>query len=210
MPFQSPPRLASALAGALAAGVMLTVAGCSQVTPLGPDPAAAMPQPHQLRSALVLEEMHMVQSAPGGSCPAGSVEASWSSGQAPGCYRATGTPVTITSAGVSGLTSFQPPAPPGQPAQYGFWIAVPAADAPAVSAVITAVSGPGGTKSPSGAQGPVSSAVPVSQPVPAVSVAGDTMLLRGFSSRFAGREIEVFLNSRNQALQLQRALTPSG
>ena len=44
---------------------MLTVASCSHVTPLGPDPAATMPQPHPLRSPLVLEDMRMQQSAIG-------------------------------------------------------------------------------------------------------------------------------------------------
>ena len=52
------------------------------------------------------------------------------------CYRKTGTPVTITSAAVSPVSSFRPPPPPGQqqavPVQYGFWITVPAADVPAL------------------------------------------------------------------------------
>jgi hypothetical protein len=207
MPFQSLPRLLSVLASVLAAGVLLTVASCSHVTPLGPSPAAAMPQPHQLRSPLVLEDMRMQQSTPAGGCPAGSVALSGSAGP---CYRMTGTPATITSAGVSPVTSFQPPAPPGQqqaePTQYGFWITVPAADAPAVTAVIPAAEGQGS----SGTQGPVASAVPASQPVPAISVAGQTSLLVGFTTRFTGREVEVFLASRNQALQLQRILAASG
>lgn len=209
MPFQRSSRLPSILASALAAGVMLTVASCSHVTPLGPDPAAAMPQPHQLRSPLVLEDMLMEHSTPGGGCPAGSAELS---GNAPGCYQTTGTPATITSAGVSSITSFRPPTPPGQqqaePAQYGFWITVPAADAPAVTAVITAAQGPGpsGSQGSSGAQGPVASAVSAAQPVPAISVGGQTALLAGFSIRPTGRQIEVFLPSRNQALQLQGTL----
>jgi hypothetical protein len=207
MPFQSRPRLLSVLASVLAAGVMLTVASCSHVTPLGPDPAATMPQPHPLRSPLVLEDMRMRQSAIGAGCPAGSIKLA---GLAAGCFSATGTSATITSAGVSSVTSFQPPTPPGQqqaePTQYGFWIAVPAADAPAVTAVIPAAQGQGS----SGAQGPVASAVPASQPVPAISVAGQTSLLVGFSIRFTGREVEVFLASRNQALQLQRILAASG
>jgi hypothetical protein len=206
-PFQSLPRLLSVLASVLAAGVMLTVASCSHVTPLGPDPAATMPQPHQLQSPLVLEDMRMQHSTPGGGCPAGSVALSGSAGP---CYRTTGTPATITSAGVSPITSFQPPTPPGQqqaePTQYGFWITVPAADAPAVTAVIPAAEGQGS----SGAQGPVASAVPASQPVPAISVAGQTSLLVGFTIRFTGREVEVFLASRNQALKLQRILAASG
>jgi hypothetical protein len=206
MPFQPSPRLPAVLASVLGAGVMLAVAGCSHVTPLGPDPAATMPQPHQLRSPLVLEDVRMVHSTPDGGCPAGSVELS---GLAPGCYRPTGTPATITSAGVSGVTSFQPPTPPGQqqaePAQYGFWITVPAADAPAVNAVITAAQGPGPSGS-QGSQGPVSSAVPLGQPVPAISVAGQASLLVGFSIRFDGQQVEVFLASRNQAVQIQGTL----
>ncbi len=43
MPLQSLPRLLPVLASVLAAGVMLTAASCSHVTPLGPDPAAARP-----------------------------------------------------------------------------------------------------------------------------------------------------------------------
>ena len=209
MPFQRLPRLSPVLASALAAGLMLAVAGCSHVTPLGPDSAAAMPQPLQLRSPLVLEDMRMEHSTPGG-CPAGSVEFS---GDAAGCYRVAGAPPTITSAGVSSVTSFQPPTPPGQqqaePAQYGFWITVPAADAPAVNAVITAAGGPGasGSQASSGAQGPVASAASPAQSVPAISVAGQTSLLVGFSERPTGRDTEVFLASRNQALKFQRTLS---
>jgi hypothetical protein len=206
MTFQA-PRLLPVLASVLAAGFMLIVAGCSHVTPLGPDPAAAIPQPHKLQSPLVLEDMLQQPSAVGGSCPAGSVELS---GNGPGCYRTTGTPATITSAGVSAITSFQPPTPPGQqgaePTQYGFWITVPAADASAVNEVITAAEGPSGSQSSSGAQGPVSSAVSVGQPVPAISVAGQTALLAGFSTRLNGQQVRVNLPSRNQALQLQAAL----
>jgi hypothetical protein len=202
MPFQSLPRLLSVLASVLAVGVMLTVASCSHVTPVGPDPA----QPHQLRSPLILEDMRMQPSSAAGGCPAGSVALASVAGP---CYRTTGTPTTITSAAVSSVTSFQPPTPPGQqqaePTQYGFWITVPAADAPAVTAVIPVAEGPGS----SNARGPVASAVPASQPVPAISVAGQTSLLVGFAIRSTGREVEVFLASRDQAVQLQRILAAS-
>ena len=202
-------RRSSIFAGALAAGVMLTVAGCSHVTPLGPDPAATVPQLHQLRSPLILEDMRQQPAPVGGGCPAGSVKLS---GNAAGCYRTTGTSATITSAAVSPITSFQPPAPPGQPVQYGFWITVPAADASAVTAVITPAEAPGssGAQGSPGTQGPVASAVSASQPVPAISVAGHTSLLVGFSIGKTGREVEVFLSSRNQALQFEHTLVSSG
>ena len=202
MPFQHlrpPSVLASVLA---AAGVMLTVAGCSHLTPLGPDAAAAMPQPHHLRSPLILLDMRTQGLAgrvgqPGG-CPAG-----WAvpSGAAGACYRKTGTPVTITSAAVSPVFSFRPPPPPGQqapPVQYGFSITVPAADVPELAAVLPAAHGPPGP--------PVASAVTPATRVPAISVAGRTWILLGYGAPSAGGEFGVMLSSRSQALQLQRLL----
>jgi hypothetical protein len=202
MPFQPPPRLSSVLASVLAAGVMLTAASCSHLTPLGPDPAATMPQPHHLKSPLALQAMRIQQPTPAGGCPPGSVTISGGPGQ---CYRKTGTPVTITSAGVSPVSSFRPPPPPGQqavPVQYGFWITVPAADVPALAAVIPTASGSPGP--------PTARVVTSAATIPAVSVAGRTWVLIGFTTRFTDRELEVFLSSRNQALQLQRMLAASG
>ena len=96
MSSQPSPRRSSIFASALAAGVMLTVASCSHVTPLGPDPTATMPQLHQLRSPLILEDMRQQPAPVGGGCPAGSVELS---GNAAGCYRTTGTSATSVFAG---------------------------------------------------------------------------------------------------------------
>ena len=108
MPFPPPPRLPTAAASVLAAGLMLTVVGCSHLTPLGPDPATALPQPHHLRSPLVLQAVRVPQSAPVGGCPAGYV--TLPGGGSPGmCYRKTGTAVTITSAAVSPVSPFRPP-----------------------------------------------------------------------------------------------------
>jgi hypothetical protein len=44
MPFRPPPRLPAAAACVLAAGLMLTAASCSHLTPLGPDAAATLPR----------------------------------------------------------------------------------------------------------------------------------------------------------------------
>jgi len=57
-------------AGMLAAGLMLTVAGCGHLTPLGPDAAATAPPPSHLRSPLVLQAMRVQPPAPAGGCPA--------------------------------------------------------------------------------------------------------------------------------------------
>ena len=207
MPFQPPPRLSSFLASVLAAGLMLTAASCSHVTPLGPDPAATMPQPHHLRSPLILQAVRVPSPAPVGSCPAGYV--TLPGGRSPGtCYRTTSRSVTITSAAVSPVSPFQPPAPPGQqavPVQYVFWITVPAADAPALTAVTTTVTGPQG---PPGTPGLPTAGAATSALI--ISVAGHTWALVGFGTRFAGRQLELALPSRNQALQLQRILASSG
>ena len=115
MPFRPPPRLPAAAACVLAAGLMLTAASCSHLTPLGPDAAATLPQPHHLRSPLVLQAMRVPNPMPVGSCPAGYVTlpAAGSPGM---CYRTTGISVMITSAAVSPVSPFQPPSPPGQQA----------------------------------------------------------------------------------------------
>lgn len=203
MSFQFPRRLSSAAASVLAAGLMLTAASCSHLTPLGPDPAATIPAPHHLRSPLVLQEMRTQQPAPvGGSCQAGYV--TLPGGGSTGCYRTTGTMVTITSAAVSPVSPFRPPPPPGQPAvpvQYVFWITLPAADAPALTALITAVAGPPH-------QGPPIASAAASALT--ISVAGRTWVLVGFATGSAGRQFEAALPSRNQALQLQRTLAATG
>jgi hypothetical protein len=209
MPVQRPPRPLLALASVLAAaGVVLAVASCTgHITPLGPDQAATMPQPHHLRSPLILQDMRtQALIPPPGGCPAGWVTLSGGPGQPGQCYRKTGTPVTITSAAVSPVFSFRPPTPPGQqqapPVQYGFSITVPAADVPALAAVLPTAPGPPGP--------PTASAVTSATPIPTISVAGRTWILLGYGAPSASGEFDVTLPSRNQALQLQRMLAASG
>ena len=207
MLFRPPPRLSSVLTSVLAAGLLLTVASCSHLTPLGPDPAATMPQPHHLRSPLVLQDVGIQPPAPAGGCQVGYVMLP--GGGSPGtCYRTTGTRVKITSAAVSPVSPFRPPPPPGQqavPVQYVFWITVPAADAPALTAFTTTVTGP---QRPH--QGPPTATTSAATTALTISVAGRTWVLAGFGTPFTGRQIEVALSSRNQALQLQRVLAAPG
>jgi hypothetical protein len=206
MPLQLSLRLPSVLASVLAAGLMLSAASCSHLTPLGPDAAATLPQPHHLRSPFVLQAMRVPNPMPVGSCPAGYV--ALPGGASPGmCYRTTGTKVTITSAAVSPVSPFQPPPPPGQqsvPVQYVFWITVPAADAPALTAVTTTVTGP----QPPPTQGPPTASAATTALI--INVVGRTWAPVGFATRFAGRQLEVALSSRSQALQLQRLLAAPG
>jgi hypothetical protein len=180
------PRRSPILAGALAAGLMLAVAGCSQVTPLGPDPAATMPQPHQLRTPFVLQAMQPKPFLPAGGCPAGYATVPVNNGE---CFAKTGTPVTITSAAVSPVSSPPVTSPAGQPpppAQYEFTITLSPAEVPALTAVTTTAADD---------QGPL-----------ALSIDGRTWILPMVAQPFTERQFAVPLTSKNQAVQLQRLL----
>jgi hypothetical protein len=189
MPFPCPPRPLPVLASVLAAaGLVLAVASCSHITPLGPDAAATLPPPHHLRSPFVLEAMRVQPPTPAGGCPAGYAALP---GANPGqCYRKTGTPVTITSAAVSPVSLQKPP--PGQkaPAQYDFVITLPAANVPALTAVTTTAYHARGAL--------------------AISVAGKTWALPMVAGPFRGPHLQIPMPSKNQALQLQRTLASSG
>ena len=192
MPFQSAPRTPSVLASALAAaGIMLTAASCaSHITPLSPGPAAPTKAPSRhLGSPIILQPLRSQPATAAGTCPA-----DWFVISAPGsagtCYRKLGTPVTITAAGISPV-SRMPQAAPGQPAapaQYGFWITVPAAHVAAVTAVI---------RQSYDARGAL-----------AVDVAGRIWQAPQADAPFPGRQLEVAFLSKNQALQLYRILVP--
>jgi hypothetical protein len=207
MPAQRPPRPPSVLASVLAAaGIVLAVAGCSHIAPLGPDAAANLPQPHHLRSPFVLEAMRVQPPTPAGGCQAGYTALPGANPVAVAgrphrahldgalvvsqCYRKTGTPVTITSAAVSPVSLQKPP--PGQkaPNQYDFVITLPAADVPALTAVTTTAYHARGAL--------------------AISVAGKTWALPMVAGPFIGPQLQIPMPSRNQALQLQRSLASSG
>jgi hypothetical protein len=191
MPFQRSPRPLSILASVLAAaGLMLDIASCSGITPLGPD---APPRPTQagspvtvvrpvqllLASPFVLEAVSVQAPRLAGGCSAGSVALSGGAGQ---CYRVLGTSVTITAAGVSSLASLR------LTGHYGFFIAIPAAEQPAVKAIATTAANAHGYLT--------------------ISVAGRTWLLPSVRQPFTS-PLQVVLPSRNQTLQLRNLLVPS-
>ena len=102
MAFPPSPRWPAVLASVLAAaGIALTVASCSSVTPIGPDNPASPVRPRHLGSPIILQAMRSQPATAAGACAAG-----WAAVSALGnpdqdlCYRKLGTPVTITSAGV--------------------------------------------------------------------------------------------------------------
>lgn len=193
MPSHPPPRPTSVLASVLAAvGVMLAVAGCSGITPLGPDtpqqrpraaasPVTAVVGPVQvlLASPFVLEAVSAQAPTSAGGCPADSVALSDGPGQ---CYRELGSPVTIRGAGVSSLTSFR------LTGQYGFFITVPAAEQPALKAITTTAAEAHGYLT--------------------ISVAARTWLLPTVRQPFTST-LQVALPSRSQDVQLHNLLAPA-
>jgi len=223
MPFQL-PRPLSVLAGALtAAGLALALAGCSHVTPLGPDPApVSLPPARDLGSPIIMQIMRSQPPTPAGECPAGSIDLFGSepnvlragvassrpvqvgtgstatptptSATPPAppagvaCYRPVGTPVTITSAAVSSVTTNRNQ--PG-PAWYVFVVAFPAADVPALTALIRQAYDSGDAVG--------------------MSVAGKLWQAPQPRSKFnALRAEQINLLSRSQAAQLYRLMVPSG
>jgi hypothetical protein len=104
------------------------------------------------------------------------------------CYRPVGTPVTITSAAVSSVTTNRNQ--PG-PAWYEFVVAFPAADVAALTALIRQAYSSGDAVG--------------------LSVAGKLWQAPQPRSKFnALRAEQINLLSRTQALQLYRLLVPSG
>jgi hypothetical protein len=192
MSFEFRPRAASVLAGLLAAGLVLTVAGCGHLLPLGPDAAATAPPPSHLRSPLVLRAMSVQPPTPAGGCPARFTMISVP-GNPGECVRPLDTPVTITSASVSAVSSFQPRTPSGQaqgPPAYQIMITLPAADVSAATAVVTtAYDSRGGVD---------------------FSVAGRTWALPMVLRPFRSQQLSIALTSKNQALQLHRLLVSPG
>jgi len=222
-PAAPPPRPLSVLASALAAaGLMLAVAGCSHVTPLGPGPApVSLPPARDLGSPIVVQVMRSQPPTPAGECPAGSIalfgsepnvlRAAVASSRpvqagtgstatlAPtatppvppagvACYRPVGTPVTITSAAVSSVTTNRNQS---GPAWYEFVVAFPTADVAALTALIRQAYDFGDAVG--------------------MSVAGKLWQAPQLRRKFnALRAEQINLLSRNQAFQLYRLLVPSG
>lgn len=218
MPCQPPPRPLSILASGLAACIVLAVAGCSNITPLGRDPApVSLPPARDLGSPINMQIMRSQPPTPTGRCPAGSIalfgsepnvlraavassrpvqagtgSAAAATPTAPpagvACYRPVGTPVTIASAAVSSVTTNRNQ--PG-PAWYVFVVAFPTADVAALTALIRQAYDSGDAVG--------------------MSVAGKLWQAPQPRRRFiALRAEQINLLSRNQALQLYRLLVPSG
>jgi hypothetical protein len=183
MPFRLPRPLSvlSVLAGVLAAGLGLAVAGCGHVTPLGPVP----PTDVHLGSPIVLQALRSQAPTPGG-CPAGWVELALA-GSGSTCYRKVGTPVTLTTGALSAMFSrVGGGSAGGGPA--GFTVDVAAGDVAAVTAVI---------RQAYDARGALG-----------ISVDGRTWSAPMVLQPFPGRQLQIVFPGRNEAARLYRILGP--
>lgn len=224
MPCQPSLRPLSVLASVLAAaGVVLAVAGCSQVTPLGPDPApASLPPARDLGSPIMMQVMRSQPPTATGQCPAGSIALFGSEPNVPRAAVAAQHPVPVGtgSTATPSPASATPPASLAGVACYrpvGTRVTITSA---AVSSVTTNRNQPG----------PAWYVFVVAFPtadVPALtalirqaydsgdavgmSVAGKLWQAPQIRHRFnALRAEQINLLSRNQAFQLYRVLVPSG
>ena len=151
-----------------------------------------------------MQAVRVRQPTPAGGCPAGFTKLS-TPRQSLACTSPLGTPVTFTSAAVLPGPTVQPAnpqpvspgpgaqpvsAPDGPPSAYGLLIAVPAADRAELTAVTTLAYD---------AQGAVD-----------VSVAGKSWALPMAMAPLTHSQFTIMLPSKDDVLQLQRILAPSG
>jgi hypothetical protein len=180
-------RLAVAVLALTLAG---TVAGCGQVLPLGPD---APPVPGRLAVPIILRLALSQPPLPAGGCPAGydifAAAGSASPGSAGTCYRATGTPVTFTTAAVTLYLQPERSGPVRQPTMWGLAVTVPGAEAAALTAI---------TAKSYGTRDPV-----------AISISGTTWAVVMTAAPLTSGRFVFMTQSKDQALQLQRTLVPS-
>ncbi len=235
MAFQRPSRALRILPSALAAaGIMLAVASCSHIAPLGPDPGyVSLPPQRHLGSPITVQVMRSRAPTAPGECPAGWLELFL--------------PVNLLPhASPAGARPVGPPSPvpqqPGQPST-----SVLSGAAPALHAVVLGLPcyqpvGKPVTITSAAVSSVVADPVPPDQPkgltpygftvaVPARDVAAVTALItQAFDSHaalgisvagklweapqvdraFSGQQLEIAVLTRNQAVKLYRLLIPSG
>jgi hypothetical protein len=193
-------RLAAGTGAALA-GLLLTVAGCSQALPLGPAPAPP-PTPSHLASAIVMQPGLADPGATVGKCPAGSVALTGpgavdgpatpsgpvTSPSTPNgvCFQTLGKPVTFTTAGVAVVEQPAHSQPAPQPASWVVRINLPAAEAAELTTVTTRLAG--------------------NQDQLAIIIGGQTWAMPVTLQPLTRGEFAFGTQSKNQALQVQRLL----
>ena len=237
MPVQRLPRPLPVLASALAAaGIVLAVASCSQITPLGPDPApVTMQAPRHLGSPIIVQVMRVQAPTAAGRCPASwaAVSLPAGGGPRPGIARAVPGPVKGASAPPAPTPPPAPPPPAPAP------LPPPSAPPPGITcyrpagAPVTSTSAavsPLLTYYPPPGQADEPDLYGFIVAVPGADVAAVTAIIRqahdtgsavGISVAgrlwqapmvfrpFPGRRLQIQLLSRNQARELHRMLVPS-
>jgi hypothetical protein len=229
MPFQRPPRPLSVLASAVAAGIVLAVAGCGHITPLGPDPEpVSLPPPRQLASPIIVQVMRNQPPTTTGRCPVGSVDLF---GLEPNVLRvsvAASCPVHLQHVG-QGSTATPTATPTTLPAlpvgvacyrPVGRPVTITSA---AVSSVTTYPPPPDASAWPATygfvVAFPTADVAAVTAVIrqaydsgdaTGISVAGKLWQAPQIRKPTAGQGVQITLLSRNQAFQLYRLLVPSG
>ncbi len=226
MPFQRPPRPLSVLACAMAAAsVVLAVAGCSHIAPIGPYAAqVSLPPARDLGSPIIMQVLRSQPPTPAGRCPAGSVDLF---GLEPNVLRAavaSARPVPVgtgsTATPPPTATPTTPPAPPAGTACYlrvGRPVTITSA---AVSSVTTYRHQPGPASYGFVVAFPTTDVAALTALIQqaydsgyavGMSVAGKLWQAPQPHRRFnALRAAQITLLSRTQAFQLYRLLVPSG
>jgi hypothetical protein len=225
MPFQPPSRPLAVLASTLAAtGLMLAVAGCGHIAPLGPDQAPpSLSPPRHLGSPVTVQVMRSQPPTAPGPCPAGTVDVF---GLAPGVPRAAVAPAQPAQP-VQGSTAAPAPtaAPHGPPVGLACFHPV----GRPVTITSAAVSSVAAYLRPPGAKGPATYGFVVacssadvaavtavirqaydSRDAVGISVAGKLWQAPRVLRPFSGQQFQIALLSRHQAVQLHRLLVPSG
>lgn len=172
--------------------IIMQVMRSQPPTPAGRCPAGSVDlfgsEPNVLRAAVAAVPAQPVQGNTATAPPAANPAAPPPPPVGVACYRPVGTPVTITSAAVSSVTTDRNH--PG-PASYGFVVAFPAADVPALTALIRQAYDSGDALG--------------------MSVAGRLWQSPQPRREFnALRAEQINLLSMTQAVQLYRLLVPSG
>lgn len=235
MPVQRPPCPLPVLASVLAAaGIVLAVAGCSHIAPLGPDRApVSLPPPRHLGSPIVLQVMRVQPPNSTGGCPAGWAAVSLPAGGGPSVTAGAvpvGGPRRVVPQGASASPAPPPPAASPAPPQpsaptpcyrpAGTPVTITSA---AVSSLLTYRPPPGEAKGPdlygfivavpgadvTAVTGVIRRAYDTGSAV-GISVAGKLWQAPQVRTPFPGQHLQITLLSRNQALQLHRMLIPSG
>jgi len=237
MPVQhrQPPWIV--LSGLLAAaGVVLAIASCSGITPLGAGPVQLPPARH-LGSPIVLQAMGVQPYTATDGCPAGWAAVSLPAGGGPQVAQSSttaGPPQRVTTAVSAGpasptpsppLPSSAPPQPSAPPAPINCYrpIGTPVTiTSAAVSSVLTFTPPPGQARGPDvygfivGVPDADVAAVTAvirhaydTKSAVGITVAGKLWQAPMVFEPFRGEQLQISLLSRNQAVQLYRMLVPS-